>query len=176
MIYLDEVMFTHRTVMSREYSNLHMNIEMNPQDNDIKTTAVVAAITKEHGMLGFQTYGKSVDIPKFVHFLQHIKSLLPNQKVAVFMDQLAVHRSNIVKEEMERLDFTAIFNTSYSPEHNPIEHVFSIVKNHFSRVKSNAIVNQSKVPTDQLIAESFNNVQKQQVVNCVDHCLKVLKV
>jgi hypothetical protein len=85
--------------------------------NDIKTTAVIAAITKEHGMLGFQTFGKSVDIPKFVHFLQHIKSQLPNQKVAVFMNQLAVHRSNIVKAEMERLDFTAIFNTSYSPEH-----------------------------------------------------------
>jgi transposase len=153
-----------------------MNIEMNPQDNDIKTTAVFAAITKEHGMLGFQTFGKSGDIPKFVLFLQQIKSWLPNQKVAVFIDQLAVHRSNIVKEEMGRLDFTAIFNTSYSPEHNPIEHVFSIVKNHFSRVKSNAIVNHSKVPTDQLIAESFSNVQKQHVANCVDHCLGVLKV
>ncbi len=92
------------------------------------------------------------------------------------MDNLAVHRSNVAAAEMERLGFQCIFNTSYSQEHNPIEHVFSIVKNHLSRVKSNAIVNRTEVPTEQLIAESFRQVQKQHVVNCVDHCLKVLKV
>ena len=51
IVFLDEVMFTVRTIMNREYSNLGSNIQVNPQDFDIQTTAVVAGITKEHGML-----------------------------------------------------------------------------------------------------------------------------
>ena len=62
-------MFTHRAIANREYSNQHMNIEVNPKDNDIKTTAVLAAITKEHGVLLCECYGRSVTIPKFVLFL-----------------------------------------------------------------------------------------------------------
>jgi hypothetical protein len=35
IVYLDEVMFTQRTIMNREYSNRATNIEVNPQDFDI---------------------------------------------------------------------------------------------------------------------------------------------
>ena len=92
------------------------------------------------------------------------------------MDNLSVHRSNVAKAEMERLGFQCIYNTSYSPQNNPIEYVFALVKHHFKRVKCNAIVNRTNVPTEALIAESFNRVRKQHIVSCVDHCLEVLKV
>ena len=35
IVFLDEVMFTVRTILNREYSNLGSNIEVNPQDFDI---------------------------------------------------------------------------------------------------------------------------------------------
>ena len=51
IVYLDEVMFTQRSVLNREYSNIGCNIEVNAQDFNLKTTAVLAGITQEHGML-----------------------------------------------------------------------------------------------------------------------------
>ena len=46
----------------------------------------------------------------------------------MFMDNLAVHRSEKSKSEMTRLGFRVIWNVPYEPEYNPIEFVFSKVK------------------------------------------------
>ena len=61
IVYLDEVMFTVRTIMSQEYSNVGINIQVNPQDFHIQTTAVIAGITREHGMLINECYRRSVN-------------------------------------------------------------------------------------------------------------------
>ncbi len=66
IVYLDEVCFTTRTVMNKEYSNLGCNIEFNPQDVNIKTTAVIAAISLEHGVIMNECYDRSVDTDKFI--------------------------------------------------------------------------------------------------------------
>jgi len=51
VLYLDEVMFTVNTVNKRAFSNEYVNIEMDMKQNRTKTTAVIAAISREHGML-----------------------------------------------------------------------------------------------------------------------------
>ena len=48
--------------------------------------------------------------------------------LALFMDNLAVHRHREVQLEYEKLNIIPIFNVAYSPEFNPIEAVFSKVK------------------------------------------------
>ena len=65
-LFFDEVMFTHKSIMSREYSNLYQNIEVNPANFDIQTTAVIAGITREHGMLINEAYKRSVNTEKFI--------------------------------------------------------------------------------------------------------------
>ena len=52
---------------------------------------------------------------------------------------------------MAELGFVAIYNTSYSPEQNPIETVFAKVKNHFKALMTNAIVNKKTIDTRELI-------------------------
>ena len=44
------------------------------------------------------------------------------------MDQLSVHTCNRSKDKMKFLGFEVVYNASYSPEYNPIETIFSIVK------------------------------------------------
>jgi len=44
------------------------------------------------------------------------------------MDNLAVHRSNEVKERLEEMSIPYIFSPPYSPDYNRIESVFSIFK------------------------------------------------
>jgi len=92
------------------------------------------------------------------------------------MDNLSVHRSKQCLDEIERLGFVAIFNTAYSPEHNPIEMIFSKVKNHFKTIKTNAIVNKLKEDTQALIKKSFAFITKQDVSHCIEHSLSVLRL
>ena len=49
--------------------------------------------------------------------------------ICLYMDNLSVHRSKVVKERMDELGFAYIYSPAYSPEFNPIESVFSIAKN-----------------------------------------------
>ena len=69
IVFIDEVMFTTRAIMTREYSNRGSNIEVNPQDFNIKTTAVIAAISEEHGILSSECYDRSVNTDKFILWL-----------------------------------------------------------------------------------------------------------
>ena len=92
------------------------------------------------------------------------------------MDNLSVHRSKQCLDEIARLGFVPIFNTVYSPEHNLIEMIFSKVKNHFKTIKTNAIVNKLKEDTQALIKKSFATITKQDVSNCIEHSLSVLKL
>ena len=77
---------------------------------------------------------------------------------------------------MKRLDFYPIFNTAYSPQHNPIEMIFSKVKHHFKALKTNAIVNKVRLDTEKLINESFGIVSKSDVSNCIRHSLGVMSL
>ena len=119
---------------------------------------MIAAISKEHGVLMNECYDRSVNTDKFIMWLRQLKKRLHKSKVALLMDNLSVQRCQRSLLEMSELDFVAIFNTAYSPEHNPIEMVFSKVKHHFKAVKTNAIVNKTNVDTQELIRKSFATV------------------
>ena len=92
------------------------------------TLAVLAAISKEKGQEHYRIFENSVNIQKFKQYLQELRNLNGEDKIALFMDNLSAHRSEKSKAEMARLGFRCIFNVPYSPEYNPIEFVFSKVK------------------------------------------------
>ena len=47
------------------------------------------------------------------------------------MDNLKAHKSEESLSELKRLGFRYVFNVCYAPEYNPIELVFSKVKQRF---------------------------------------------
>ena len=49
------------------------------------------------------------------------------------MDNLRVHHSLIVIEQMKAMNIEALFNVPYSPENNPIEKVFSLIIHQFKK-------------------------------------------
>ena len=56
------------------------------------------------------------------------------------MDNLSVHRSNQVKERMNEMSIPFIFGPPYSPDHNPIESVFSIAKRELKTKRLEAVI------------------------------------
>ena len=75
----------------------------------------------------------SVNKWKFKMFANGLRESFTNDKICIYFDNLAVHRSRDVREELDNLQIPYIFCPPYSPDCNPIESVFSIYKNQLKR-------------------------------------------
>ena len=96
-----------------------------------QATAVIAGISRQRGMEIFSIFPKSVNIKKFLVFMEDLRRQRWADDIAIFLDQLSVHRSLIVRDRADELGIPIVFNASYSPDFMPIENVFSQVKHHF---------------------------------------------
>jgi hypothetical protein len=48
-------------------------------------------------------------------FIEELKNKYPEQKLALFMDNLQVHKTAAMNKLYEELDILPIFNVAYSP-------------------------------------------------------------
>lgn len=128
VIYIDEICVTKSTIPTHEYSPLKQPIEVDLKFFSNKTIAVLAGISMDKGVEFALTYEKSVNMDKFFNFLKYLRRKYPFDKIAIFMDRLSVHTSNKTKKKMAFHSIEPIYNSAYSPDFNPIENVFSIVK------------------------------------------------
>ena len=78
-------------------------------------------------------------------FVQTLRDNFIKDKICIYFDNLAVHRSKDVRDEMDRLEIPYIFCPPYSPDCNPIESVFSIYKNLLRRRRLQALAKRKKV-------------------------------
>ena len=89
------------------------------------------------------------------------------EKIALFMDNLSAHKSEKSKEEMARLGFRCIFNVPYSPEYNPIEFVFSKVKQKFRALRARKLAGVIQDGHEALVRQAITCVRKGDIVNCI---------
>lgn len=86
-----------------------------------------------------------------ISFLEFLKSLdLPHNTI-ILMDNVSFHHSKDVISYIKNKGWILFFTPPYSPWFNPIENVFSMIKNHFRKNKS--------------IEDSFNIVKKKHIFN-----------
>ena len=109
----------------------------------------------------------AIDAEDFVAFLRRLRAKLRNRPIALFMDQLRVHKSRDVQPVYDRLNITPVYNVGYSPELNPIEAVFSKVKAVFSRGRLSSLVNKTGFNFDRAIRAAFGAVTQEHCAACV---------
>ena len=97
------------------------------------------------------------------------------RKLAVFMDQLMVHRAKNVKEYCERHDIMRIFNCGYSPEFNPIEGVFSQVKRYYVKERVNQLARGRLWDQTYWARKSFDVVNLNLVRANIEKSMRLLK-
>ena len=128
-----------------------------------KTFAVIMAVSREEGLEYYEIYEKSVDVDAFMEFLMCLRLRLIGQKVALFLDNLSVHHSKKVKSFCDKKDLPLIFNLAYSPEYNPIENVFSLVKNRYKRDKHQSMVKHDHFDALKLVKKSIEDLNDETV-------------
>ena len=55
-------------------------------------------MTEEGGIVDRQIFGKAINEHEFIQCLHYLRKKLGYKPIALFMDQLAVHKSKYVKE------------------------------------------------------------------------------
>ena len=114
-------------------------------------------------------FPKSVNVDKFKEYLLKLKEKNGDDKICIFMDNLSAHTSNKSKDAMRELGFRYIYNVAYSPDFNPIEFVFSKVKQKFRRLRAQKIVGTVQDSYETLIEKAIKTVRKQDIVNSIDY-------
>ena len=79
-------MWTRRTFNKKEYSNPFERIKVDLKRLKIATTATVATISDEHGLVSWKNYDKSINTDKFMEYLTTLKKRFKNRRIAIFMD------------------------------------------------------------------------------------------
>ncbi len=92
-----------------------------------------------------------------------------DQRLALFFDNLSCHRSADVRATEYELDIRLIFNAIYSPELNPIELVFAMIKNFSSKEKLKCIRNDKQFIIKKETEQALRACKITVIQNCIKH-------
>jgi DDE superfamily endonuclease len=134
IVYLDEAVFTFNTFAQRTWYPRYHNLELPEKKYSHKAQALIAAVSVDRGVDHFRVHPRSVRTNEFVSFIEDLAAKQGGHKLAVFMDNMRVHRSKIAMETMSKLGIEAVYNVPYSPQFNGIEAVFSMAKACYKRM------------------------------------------
>ena len=73
------------------------------------------------------------------------------------------------------MGFRFIYNVPYSPEYNPIEFVFSKVKQRFRVLRARKLAGIIQDSHWAMVRQAVLSVRKQDIINCVKHVIKLVK-
>ena len=132
-----------------------------------KTIATIACISERQGVELVQSFDKSVNVEKFIGFLKALRRQHPFLKMALFMDQLSVHKSNQVKDVMKKLKFEHVYNAAYSPDYNPIEIAIGEAKLKIKKARLRAVAFNEDIDLAKVVDESFKSIRKENVVKYI---------
>ena len=135
------------------------------------TLATIGSISIEKGIELVSTYEKSINVEKFREFLIALRDCNKRRKLAIFLDRLNVHRSPKITKLAKVLGIEIVYNAAYSPDYNPIERVFGLVKADIKKARLKAIINETQPDDRVIINEAFAKIKKETVSNFIGHSL-----
>ena len=141
IIYLDECIFTTKTMKTTDYTSLKSPHRIPQADINQPVYALILAISIENGLEHYQIFEKSVNYQKFIEYLDELYIENKHSSIAIFADNLSVHKTPNVMMKLHELDIEIIYNVPNQPDFNPVESCFSKIKNYYRRQKLNKLVN-----------------------------------
>ena len=131
----------------------------------IRKTLTLAV--SKNKIIGYNIINGASNTQNFKNFLEN--KILPNiTNGAILIDNVCFHHSKVIKNLVESTSNIIIYNVPYNPETNPIEFVFSIIKNYVR--KENFIKN---INIDNLITSSFKYITSKKLKHIFNHSIKI---
>jgi len=169
LIYLDESGVT--TQMTRLYARGHRGTriqEAAPQGNWKILTILGAMSTR--GMIATMTIEEATDADIFLAYLDHV--LCPQLKSGdvVVMDNLSSHKVKGVRDKIEAAGAELLYLPPYSPDLNPIEKAWSMLKLLLRSAKA-----RTQEALDQAISELLPQITSENAIAWFRHGLGTLQ-
>ena len=175
IVYLDETMFTRKTVADTEWSRPKENMAVDVKHLEEPTLALLCGISKEKGVEHFRVFENSVNIDKFIEYIDFLRATNRDDKIALFMDNLSAHTAERSKEAMRERGFRWIYCVPYQPIWNPIELTFSMVKRNFKTLRARKLMGLIQDGHESLVKQAVQTVKKKDIIACVNHVQKLLQ-
>jgi transposase len=107
----------------------------------------------------------SVDTAAFLSYVEHV--LLPTLETGqlVIMDNFTIHHNAKVQPLIESKGCTVFYLPTYSPDFNPIEHLFAKIKAFIRKLRSNAVPDLIKAFEDAVLS-----IIPVDAKNAFSHC------
>lgn len=132
--------------------------------NYAHNTTLVAALSPT-GIAAAMTLPGALDGLAFVAYVEHVlvPALHPGQ--IVLLDNLSVHKRRDIQALIEEADCQLRFLPTYSPDFNPIEPVFSKLKERIRRLSA-----RTDETLQAAIADALTTITPSDAWRCFRHC------
>jgi transposase len=164
VVSIDEVGFDPYTLPIYGYSKKGTPVFVKRHQTRRQRLNVIMAIDSI-GKIHYQIVKGNVTSDIFSQFIDS----LPWSNISILMDNASIHRTERVKQLLENKGFQSLFIPPYSPELNPIEYVFSSIKNEYRK----SAINTQNQPL-LIFKNLINKFDKQISKNCFDHVEKLI--
>ena len=132
-------------MLTHAWSTKRNNIDISYNQYYQSGVACLAGVSESHGLDHLMLFDQSVNIQKFKVFLEELRQKYLFDDICLYMDNLAVHISNTIKERMDELGIAYVYSVIYSPQFNPIEEVFAMSKKIIKDRRLKAIMNNEEI-------------------------------
>ena len=141
----------------------HQRVEYSVPNGHWKTTTFVAAFRLD-GLFAPMVVDGALSGDLFVKYIQ--QELAPQLRSGdiLVLDNLSTHKVKGVAEAVGARDATVLYLPPYSPDFNPIEQVFSKIKNELRRREHRTITD-----LENAFGESLDWITKQNALHYFQH-------
>ena len=166
LISVDEVGFGDMCLPIYGYSKKGQPAYVSRHRSRRKRLNVIMAITHDCQIHYKYVYG-NVDGKLFADF---ITELPWSSTKHLILDNASIHRTQLVKSCCCSKSYQLLYTPPYTPEYNPIEYVFSVVKNAYRK----RIVHTTLQPHE-LFEDVIRKLDKSIIRNCFDHVSRLVQ-
>ena len=164
-MFLDEtgsnVTMTRRRARSRRGHPVYGSVPLNRGKN----LTVVGAVRADGGLVAWRSMDGAMTGARFLAFV--VEGLLPAlaDGDVLVMDNLSAHKTRAVREALGAAGVEPLYLPRYSPEYNPIELCWAVVK-----ARLRGIGARTRESLRGAVADSLAAITAEQVRRWVRHC------
>jgi len=149
-IFIDETGFNFKNKNTIGLSKKGCSINMPDKVKSMKNINMIMAINSKD-IIDFDIYDNSIDSVKFYDFINKIINNLKDTEYTFIFDNVSFHHNKDTLQLIKNTNNNYLFTPPYSPNLNPIENVFGIIKSIYRKKYKNKNLSETKYSTSEQI-------------------------
>ena len=136
IVYIDESGIDHNIIKENCWVKKGGKIIGERSGGRRERTSVLAALNGKEIKAPIR-YSGTANTKLFLYWLENILVPVLTEGQTVIMDNCSIHKSLKVKELIENAGCFLLYLPPYSPDLNPIENYWAVMKNHIKKIRHN---------------------------------------